>query len=227
MDENLDSISEKANKKTGIGFLFNLIISIVVLAYGIMFIRATGVISAMLASFICPFILVAIFIVSIFLHLLNKKANNNVNVFKYTGVWMLVIIILMITSYVGAFLSRNNKNAEYIEVNGIQIPSLYKLTQYEGEVFFTSKESGYDNGIRISNTTFIYEKTIPIGVRDSFEDELLDLGYVIIINDGTEIYVRNESEDTFSYVCIFNTEVEYGVGIGGTYKDLFNTSKRH
>lgn len=137
--------------------------------------------------------------------------------------FLIVIIVVIIISTIFYLINslKRYSDVDYVEFGGMQIPTIYKYTNYE-DVFLTRKiENLFDGNVSGSYVVIFYNSKIPNEYKDTYAEELKKLGYEKVIYNDAEFYVRNIENDTkFLYVMLSNLQIKYGICTSGRYEDI-------
>ena len=215
------------------------IIPLMIFIVGIVFIRMQPFFAFAALISMVPWMIVVL-IVSVFIILIvgSDSTGNNVRVynpergnkyFKTLGLYVVVAIGLMIVSVISLFFPGSiGDKSEFVKIYGIEIPTLYKYTQYEEPTIFDTMNSGTENGVKLKVHTKIYENDIPLMFIKDFEEGLKEDGYVKVTKGEGMMFVKNNANGGFSYVYIAASckEIEYGASDNGTY-DLILDRQKH
>ena len=146
----------------------------------------------------------------------NKKKVPKVLLF------ICVIIIIIFGSIILLISSlKSYADVDYVEINNVQIPTLYKYTQYD-DVFITRKISNLVEGnFKGSYVVLFFNQAIPTEYKDIYINELDKLQYENVVYNGTEFYVKNiENNTNFIYIMISNLQIKYGICTSGRYENI-------
>ena len=216
------------------------IIPLMIFIIGVVLIRMQPILAFAALISMVPWLIVAL-IVSVFIILIvgSDSTGNNVRVynpergnkyFKTLGLYVAVVIGLMIVSVISLFFFLGSKvdKSEFVKIYGIEIPTLYKYTQYEEPIIFSSNDTGIENGVKLKVHTKIYKSDIPLMFIKDFEEGLKEDGYVKVTKGDGLMLVKNNENGGFSYVYITAScsEIEYGASANGTY-DLILDRQKH
>ena len=218
---------------------FKNIIPLMIFIVGIVLIRMQPFFAFAALISMVPWLIVAL-IISVFIILIvgSDSTGNNVRVynsergnkyFKTLGLYVAVVIGLMIVSVISLFFPGSiGDKSEFVKIYGIEIPTLYKYTQYEEPTIFDTMNSGTENGVKLKVHTKIYEHDIPLMFIKDFEEGLKEDGYVKVTKGEGMMFVKNNANGGFSYVYIAAScnEIEYGASANGTY-DLILDRQKH
>ena len=117
--------------------------------------------------------------------------------------------------------SKYKGNEEYYEIEGVQIPTLYKYTG-NADVFMINEVNDLKEGnIKGSFITIFYNNKMPTEIINTYIDEIGKIGYEKINYEETDLYVKNVEDNTkFIYIFIDELQVKYGVCVSGKYEDI-------
>ena len=238
MENDLNDPIQDGSVKIKSNILKN-IIPLMIFIIGVVLIRMQPIIAFATMITMIPW-LIAAFIFSVAIIIIIGSDNRGINVrvynpergnkyFKILGLYVLVAIGLIIVSVISLFLpgARVDKS-EFVKIHGIEIPTLYKYTQYEEPIIFSSNDTGIENGVKLKVHTKIYENDIPLMFIKDFEEGLKEDGYVKVTKGEGMMFVKNNANGGFSYVYIAAScnEIEYGASANGTY-DLILDRQKH
>ena len=115
---------------------------------------------------------------------------------------------------------------DYYEIEGLQIPTLYKYTQYS-DVFMIREEKNHsDKNMKVEYVVIFYNDPITQEQKDKYVSELYKLGYKEFTYEGTLLYVLNsEDNSSFKYIYVGGAQAKYGVCTSGTYQKVFKSSR--
>ena len=152
--------------------------------------------------------------------------SENKSILLRPLIYIMVIVLLLVAIFVGvinAIIGSSSKYADvdYVKVDNVQIPTLYKYTRYNN-VFTTRKISNLTQGnIRGSYVVIFYNNAIPETYKDTYIKELKKQGYKEVTYQDNELYVKNiENNTKFIYVIVSNLQVKYGVCTSGRYENI-------
>lgn len=149
--------------------------------------------------------------------------------------WTLVSIVLLIYPTVFKIVLKKTVNlegidyskAEYIKIDDVKIPSIYSVVGEKTVVINLGVEDDYDDtyGFRYDGLALTYSDVTESDIY-LYELNLIDNGYIKINveNENDEevtVYVKNNSNNTFSIVCMIDMEFTYSVA-EGKYEEYFN-----
>ena len=235
-EENNPIQEEKSKLKSkGLKYLIPLLLFI----GGLILIRRQPFVALAVLGNMVPWVFIGGFVVGYIILLANsdvvgknerlynpERGNKHL---KTLGVYILVFIVLMVVSIISVFLPFSAKGrGEFVKVNGAEIPTLEKYTQYNGEILMDTINSGVENGVKLKVVTIIYKNDIPTAFLKDFTDGLKGDGYAEVTKGEGTMFVKNNENDGFSYVYITgsNKEIEYGASKSGTY-DLILDRQKH
>lgn len=132
---------------------------------------------------------------------------------------MIIITVFNICNIINP--STKYGEMDYVTVENIEIPTLYKYTKYN-DVFTTIYERNYNDGNIVSSYLIVfYKEKIPKEYINNYTNELIKLDYKKVIYDGNAFYVQNNPGDSsFQYIYIGELQIQYGVCTSGYYEDV-------
>ena len=202
MENDLNDPIQDGSVKIKSNILKN-IIPLMIFIIGVVLIRMQPIIAFATMITMIPW-LIAAFIFSVAIIIIIGSDNRGINVrvynpkrgnkyFKTLGLYVAVVIGLMIVSVISLFFSLGSKvdKSEFVKIYGIEIPTLYKYTQYEEPIIFSSNDTGIENGVKLKVHTKIYENDIPLMFIKDFEEGLKEDGYVKVTKGDGLMLVKN------------------------------------
>ena len=142
---------------------------------------------------------------------------------------VLLIIGILITSLVCLFHIfspiRDISRKQELIIDGVNIPTLYKYTNYNKNVLFSMNiKNDIDEKLGKVNYSFIiFNNPIPEDIINIYFDKLLELDYQKINYEDKELYVKNISDKCIVIFALEN-EIEYSV-FAGNYQSLFKEER--
>ena len=122
------------------------------------------------------------------------------------------VILNSLTNYI---------DAEYVVLNRVQIPTMYKYTKYD-DIFITRKVSGLLLGDVFGGYVVLFcNSEIPKEYKEIYVKELEKIEYNHVVYNGTDFYVKNIDNNTkFIYIMLSDAQIKYGLCTTGRYEDI-------
>lgn len=145
------------------------------------------------------------------------------NIIKLMIWWGLIIgALFVLTIYHMFFPAKSYGLKDELEINQIEIPTLYKYTKYD-DVFFAVSLQNVPEEDKMDFIVVSYKDRIPLKEINVYKDALESLGYKCEFIEETETYFYEIPEKS-SYICIIirGAQISYGVITDVEYQRILN-----
>ena len=150
----------------------------------------------------------------------NIKEKYQKSIPKVILLLICILVIFLVWQINSKFFSGIGRK-EFVELNGVQIPTLYKYTEYDDIVMSINNIKISEDGVTVNYSIVHYKEDIPQRLQDIYTKELTKLGYEYIEYQGSDFWVLNIDNDSkFIYIMISENQVKYGVCYSGRYEEI-------